>query len=129
MTKLTDTQLVILGAAAGRESHAILPLPKSLKANKGAAATVLKTLIKKELIEETPSALGDEHWRKGEAGRKIALTVTDAGLAALDGELAAPPSKKKKRIRGRLRGGACRQQRSKRSFSTGSHPSLKTSLG
>ena len=61
MTKLTDTQLVILGAAAGRESHAILPLPKSLKANKGAAATVLKTLIKKELIEETPSALGDEH--------------------------------------------------------------------
>lgn len=93
MTRLTDTQLVILSAAAGRESHAVLPLPKSLKANKG-ATRVLKGLIKKGLIEETPAAPGDEHWRKDEAGRKIALTISDAGLAALDGEPAARPSKR-----------------------------------
>ena len=99
MTKLTDTQLVILSAAAARESHAILPLPKSLKANKG-ATTVLKGLIKKGLINETPSALGNESWRKGEAGRKIILTVTDAGLAALDGEPATPPSKRPRNHRG-----------------------------
>ncbi len=94
MTKLTDTQLVILSAAAGRESHAILPLPKSLKVNKGAATTVLKGLIKKGLIEETPGAPGDEHWREDEAGSKIALSVSDAGLAALDREPAGLPSKR-----------------------------------
>ena len=94
MTQLTDTQLVILSAAAARESHAVLPLRKSLKANKGAAATVLKGLIKKGLIEEMPAAPGDEHWRKDDTGRKIALTVNDAGLAALDGKPAAAPSKR-----------------------------------
>ena len=61
MTKLTDTQLVILSAAAGRDDRAVLPLPKSLKGNKGAAPTVLETLLKKGLVEETPAALGDEH--------------------------------------------------------------------
>ncbi len=100
MTKLTDTQLVILSAAAGRESHAILPLPKSLKVNKGATTTVLKTLIKKGLIKETPAARSDEHWRKDEAGRRIALTITDAGLAALDGGPAVSPSKRARNHRG-----------------------------
>lgn len=38
MTKLTDTQMVILGAAAGRKDRCLLPLPKSLKA-KGTALT------------------------------------------------------------------------------------------
>ena len=100
MTKLTDTQLVILSAAAGRESHAVLPLPKSLKANKGAAATVLKGLIKKGLIDETPGAPGDEFWREDEDGRKIALSVSDAGLAALDEEPTGSPSKRSRNHRG-----------------------------
>ena len=99
MTRFTDTQLVILSAAAGRETHAVLPLPKSLKANKG-ATRVLKGLIKKGLIKETPAAPGDEHWRKNEDGHQIALSVSDAGLAALDGEPAAPPSKRPKNHRG-----------------------------
>ena len=99
MTKLTDTQLVILSAAAGRESHAILPLPKSLKANKG-ATRVLKGLIKKGLIKETPAARSDEHWRKDEAGRRIALTITDAGLTALDGGPAVSPPKRPRNHRG-----------------------------
>ena len=94
MTKLTDTQLVILSAAAGRDDRAVLPLPKSLKANKGAATTVLKTLLKKGLVEETPAALGDEHWREDASGHKMALTITDAGLAGLDGEPAKPTSRR-----------------------------------
>ncbi len=99
MTRFTDIQLVILSAAAGRESHAVLPLRKSLKVNKG-ATRVLKGLIKKGLIKETPAARSDEHWRKDEDGRKIALTISDAGLAALDGEPAAPPSKRPNNRRG-----------------------------
>jgi predicted ArsR family transcriptional regulator len=96
MTKLTDTQLVILSAAAGRESRAVLPLPKSLKVNKGAATTALKALIKKGVIEESLAAPGDEHWRKDGDGHKITLTITDAGLAALDGGPAAPPKQPKR---------------------------------
>ena len=94
MTKLTDTQLVILSAAAGRDDRAVLPLPKSLKVNRGAATTVLKVLIKKGLVEETPAALGDEHWREDDAGHKISLSITDAGLASLDGEPAKPTSRR-----------------------------------
>ena len=43
MTRLTDTQLVILSAAARCESHAVLPLPRSLKVNKGAITKVLRS--------------------------------------------------------------------------------------
>ena len=100
MTWLTDRQLVILSAAAGCESHADLPLPRSLKVNKGAITKVLRSLLKKGFIEETPAALGDESWREDEAGRKITLMISDAGLAALDGEPAAPPSKRARNHRG-----------------------------
>ncbi len=100
MTKLTDTQLVILSTAAGRDDRAVLPLPKSLKAYKGATTTVLKGLIKKGLAEKIPAAPGHEYWREDEVGHKIALAITDAGLAALEGEPAAPPSKRSKHRRG-----------------------------
>ncbi len=36
MPKLTDTQLVILSAAAQRDGGTVLPLPESLKINKAA---------------------------------------------------------------------------------------------
>ena len=94
MPKLTDTQLVILSAAAGRKTRTVLPLPKSLKINKGAATNVLKALLKKSLVEETPAAPRDESWREDDAGHKMVLTITDAGLAALDGEPGGPAPKR-----------------------------------
>ncbi len=54
MPKLSDTQLVILSAAARREDGTVLPLPRSLKVNKAAATTVLKSLLKKGLVAERP---------------------------------------------------------------------------
>jgi len=39
MPKLSDSQLVVLSAAAQRDDGITLPLPKSLKINKGAEAT------------------------------------------------------------------------------------------
>jgi hypothetical protein len=46
MPKLTDSQLVILSAASQRKDGALLPLPKSLKLNKGALTAVLNSLLK-----------------------------------------------------------------------------------
>jgi hypothetical protein len=80
--KLTDTQLVILSAAARRDDRAVLPLPKSLKANR-AAARVLKSLIAKQLIEERLAGLDDDIWREDKGGTRLTLAVTDKGLEAI----------------------------------------------
>jgi hypothetical protein len=50
MTKLSDTQLVILGAAAQRADFSVLPLPDSLKLKGGALAKVMDSLRKRGLI-------------------------------------------------------------------------------
>jgi DNA-binding MarR family transcriptional regulator len=52
MSKLTDTQLVILSTAGQRGDGTALPLPKSLKLQGGAVTHVLKSLLKKELLDE-----------------------------------------------------------------------------
>ena len=49
MTKLSDTQRVILSAASQRTDRLALPLPKSLKG--GAAHKVVNALIDKGLLE------------------------------------------------------------------------------
>ena len=88
MTKLSDTQLVILSAAAQREDHNILPLPGSLRG--GAAAKVVGALLSRGLIAETATdnrtkadASLNRIWRNDEDGRAILLHITDAGLAAI----------------------------------------------
>lgn len=104
MPKLTDSQLVILSAAAQREDRAVLPLPKSLKINKGAASSVLKSLLKRGLIAERPAARDNEVWHEAEDGQKIALIATDLGLQAID---AAPrPDTKTKPPASKLREGS-----------------------
>ena len=79
-------QASCLSAAAQREDHAVLPLPKSLKINKGAASSVLKSLLKRGLIAERPAARDDEVWQDVEDGQKIALIATDLGLQAIDAD-------------------------------------------
>ncbi|MEI4197370.1 DUF3489 domain-containing protein [Roseovarius sp. E0-M6] len=88
MTKLSDTQLVILGAAAQREDRNVLPLPGSLRG--GAAAKVVGALLSRGLIAETATdsrtkadAALNRIWRNAEDGRAILLHITDAGLAAI----------------------------------------------
>ncbi len=85
---------MILSAAAGRKTRAVLPLSKSLKISKGAAAIVLKALINKGLIEEHPAGPRTEVWREDKTGRRFTLTITDAGLAGLDEEPAKPTSRR-----------------------------------
>ena len=88
MTKLSDTQLVILSAPAQREDRNLLPLPGSLRG--GAAAKVVGALLKRGLIAETTTdsrtkadAALNRIWRNDEDGRAILLHITDAGLAAI----------------------------------------------
>ena len=83
MPKLTDSQLVILSAAARRQDGTVLPLPRSLKVNKAAATTVLKSLLKKGLVAERPAAADEAHWRETGDGGCTALVIADAGLQAI----------------------------------------------
>ena len=55
MPKLTDTQLVILSAAAERDDGVALPLPKSIKADEKATTSALKRLLKAGLLAERPA--------------------------------------------------------------------------
>jgi hypothetical protein len=88
MSRLTDTQLVILNAAAQRDDRNALPLPGSLRG--GAATKVVGALLKRGLVEvrvtesmaKADAAL-NTFWRNDEEGRAVLLRITDAGLAAI----------------------------------------------
>ncbi len=83
MPKLSDSQLVILSAAARRKDGTVLPLPRSLKINKAAATTVLKSLLTKGLVAERPAAADEAHWRESGDGGRTAFAITDTGLQAI----------------------------------------------
>lgn len=83
MPKLSDTQLVILTAAAQRENGAALPPPTPLKVKGGALTAVLKSLLKRGLLEERPATKHDEAWRDGKDGRPVTLAIAKAGLEAI----------------------------------------------
>jgi hypothetical protein len=82
MPKLTDTQLIILAAAAKRNDGAIL-LPKKLKLDSHAGATLFPDLLKKRLIAEKAASRAAAAWRDGENGQRMMLVVTKAGRRAI----------------------------------------------
>jgi DNA-binding MarR family transcriptional regulator len=73
MTKLSDTQAVILSAASQRDDGAVLPLPETLKIKGGAVNKVLGSLKAKGLIEHQGTPCGD----------LPPLRITRAGLEAI----------------------------------------------
>jgi predicted ArsR family transcriptional regulator len=83
MSKLTDTQLVILSTAVHRSDGAALPLPKSLKLQGNAVNHVLKNLVKKGLLDEQPAGNDAAAWRESKDGQRLTLVLTDAGRAAI----------------------------------------------
>jgi len=120
---LTDTQLVILSAAAQRHDSAILPLPKSLKVPKAAATTVLKSLLKKGLVAERPAAADEPHWRKSKDGGRRALVITEAGLQAIGVEVDRKTSKESLSTKPKPR----QHRRCAERKSSGAKPNGKTS--
>ena len=93
MTRITDTQLIVLSAAAQRADRLALPLPKSLKG--GAAHKVIKPLIDKGLLEEVEAnrKLADPLWRETGDGHGVTLVITEAGFAAIGIEVEAQEPK------------------------------------
>ena len=81
MTKLSDTQLIILTAACQHPDRLILPLPANLKG--GAASKVIDSLAAKGLIEEVDAKRCEPVWRETGDGHGVTLVATDAALAAL----------------------------------------------
>lgn len=84
MTKLSDTQAIILSAAAQREDRIALPLPESLRG--GAAAKVVGAMLAKGFLQEADAAMrkGEPVWRETGDGHGVTLVATDAGLAAIE---------------------------------------------
>jgi hypothetical protein len=72
MTKLSDTQLVILGAAAQRPDLSVLPLPDSLKLKGGALTKVMHSLRNRGLIRVLDTDGGPER-----------VVITSEGMAAI----------------------------------------------
>ncbi|WP_323019274.1 DUF3489 domain-containing protein [Pararhodobacter sp.] len=87
MTKISDTQAIILSAAAQRDDRIALPLPESLRG--GAAAKVVGAMLAKGLLQEVDADTrkGEPMWRETGDGHGVTLVATDAGLAAIGIEL------------------------------------------
>lgn len=83
MTKLTETQTIILSAGAQRPENIALPLPKGLA---GAAAKMTITkMIEHGWLQEVDANIrrSEPLWRETGDGHGTTLVVTDAGLLAI----------------------------------------------
>jgi len=98
MSKLSDTQVIILSAAAQRADGNVLPLPGSLRG--GAARKVVGALLARGLIREhivdsprKADAAMNTIWRNlpEPDGRGVLLFITAAGAEAIGVEPAAVP--------------------------------------
>ena len=94
MTKLSDTQLVILGAAAQRADLSVLPLPDSLKLRGGALNKVMDSLRNRGLIRVLGADGGPER-----------VVLTSEGMAAIgveqddEAQAGAEPTQPRRRPR------------------------------
>jgi Protein of unknown function (DUF3489) len=86
--KLTDTQLVLLSAAAQRQDGAIELTGKPKPA---VARKALITLLTDGLVEEVPAGGTLPVWRRDDDQGALALRITARGLAALGLETSASP--------------------------------------
>ncbi len=97
MTKLTETQALILSRASQQADRVALPLPDRLRG--GAANKVIVPLIKRGLLDEVDADVrnGKPTWRKTGDGHGTTLIITDAGLVAIGVEKEIPKPKPKPR--------------------------------
>jgi hypothetical protein len=83
MSKLTDTQLIILSAASQRDDRGVV-LPANVKGE--AARKVVDKLIHAGLLEEVRASGSLPVWRRDDERGPMALCITKNGLKAIDVE-------------------------------------------
>ena len=83
MSKLTDTQLIILSAASQRDDRGV-ELPTNVKGE--AARKAVDKLIRAGLLEEVRAAGSLPVWRRDDESGPMALRITKNGLEAIDVE-------------------------------------------
>jgi Protein of unknown function (DUF3489) len=87
--KLTDTQLVLLSAAAQRKDHCLVA-PPTLKG--GAAQKVANKLISAAFVQEIDAEAGAPIWRRNSGtGQAYALKLTAVGAKAIAIDEAGEP--------------------------------------
>lgn len=82
MTKLTDTQAILLSTAARRDGGHLLPPPETLGAISARLRKAVATLIKRDLAREVDTSDAGASWRD-EGERRYGAVITVAGLAAI----------------------------------------------
>jgi Protein of unknown function (DUF3489) len=97
MPKLSDTQAVLLAAAAARADLSVLPAPETIRLEGAALERSLGALLRRGLIAEAADDRRGRRskWAVANGGRRR-LVVTPAGLEALGveaGEEAGPATK------------------------------------
>jgi len=82
MTKLTDTQTILLSTAAQRADGSLLPAPETLGANTNRIRKAVGTLIKRAFADEVQVTTANCAWRS-EGNMHWGAVITDAGRAAI----------------------------------------------
>jgi hypothetical protein len=83
MPKLSDTQAVLLTAAAARPDLSLLPIPETIKANGVALDRTLKSLLSRSLATENTVAGRAKRSKRASSS----LAITPVGLAAIGVEV------------------------------------------
>jgi len=119
---LSDTQLVVLSAACQRPDRSVYPLTTKLPG--GAAAKVLGSLLKQNLIKEVQAKREDTVWREDKKRGRLTLRATPAALKALgideastEGEAETAANTEAKPARGGKAGKSKPKARSTRAYS------------
>ena len=96
MSRLTDTQLIILSAASQRDDRGV-ELPANVKGE--AARKAVDKLIRAGLLEEVHAAGSLPVWRRDDDSGPMALRITKQGLEAIDVEDEAVAAPKETSVR------------------------------
>jgi hypothetical protein len=125
--KLSDSQLVILSAAAQRGDGSLLPFPQSLSIKGAAVGKVVKTLCKRKLVEERKAINGAPEWRRDD-DRPLDLFITNAGLLALgiEGVEKTKPAQPAASVPRQRKTGAAKPRRKEKKTSPSDRPKKRT---
>ena len=96
MSRLTDTQLIVLSAASQRDDRGV-ELPANLKGE--AARKVVDKLIRAGLVEEVRAGGALPVWRRDNETGPMALRITKQGLKSIEVEDEATAAPKDTRVR------------------------------